>query len=295
MFDLHSYVPPEKQGDAIRLLDGLDGVRHATVLPAASDGTVQLMAEVDAGAAEEVLAGLEALGIPSDEIGLARRTWIQPAGARVTTASVLMWADVLGSARMESRVIARNLGLMFVAGIIAGYGVVIDNPILIVGAMAVSPDLVPLIAASVGIVSGRWSLVRRGATTLVLGLGLATLAAFAVVEVLDFVGILPKVDVASGFMASFASVGVGTVGVALAAGVAGVLAFESRAGAAVGVAISVTTIPAAAMAGVAAGLADWPQALGGLLLLSVNVVCLVVAGCATLLAQRFIGRTRHTR
>ena len=294
MFDLHSYVAAEKQGDAIRLLDGLDGVRHATVLPAASDGTVQVMAEVDAGAAEEVLQGLEALGIPSDEIGLARRMWIQPAGARVTTASVLMWADVLGSARMESRVIARNLGLMFVAGIIAGYGVVIDNPILIVGAMAVSPDLVPLIAASVGIVSGRWSLVRRGATTLLLGLGLATLAAFGVVEFLDFLGILPNVDLASGFMASFASVGVGTIGVALAAGVAGVLAFESRAGAAVGVAISVTTIPAAAMAGVAAGLADWPQALGGLVLLGVNLLCLIVAGCATLLAQRFIGRTRHS-
>jgi uncharacterized hydrophobic protein (TIGR00271 family) len=294
MFDLHSYVTAAKQGDAIRLLDGLDGVRHATVLPAATDGTVQVMAEVDAGAAEEVLQGLEALGIPSDEIGLARRMWIQPAGARVTTASVLMWADVLGSARMESRVIARNLGLMFVAGMIAGYGVVIDNPILIVGAMAVSPDLVPLIAASVGIVSGRWSLVRRGATTLLLGLGLATLAAFGVVEFLDFLAILPNVDVASGFMASFATVGVGTIGVALAAGVAGVLAFESRAGAAVGVAISVTTIPAAAMAGVAAGLADWPQALGGLLLLSVNVICLIVAGCATLLAQRFMGRTRHS-
>ena len=113
-------------------------------------------------------------------------------------------------------------------------------------------------------------------------------------EFLDFLGILPSVDVASGFMASFASVGVGTVGVALAAGVAGVLAFESRAGAAVGVAISVTTIPAAAMAGVAAGLADWPQALGGLVLLGVNLLSLIVAGCATLLAQRFIGRTRHT-
>ena len=113
--------------------------------------------------------------------------------------------------------------------------------------------------------------MRRGAATLLLGLGLATLAAFGVVEFLDFLGILPSVDVASGFMASFASVGVGTVGVALAAGVAGVLAFESRAGAAVGVAISVTTIPAAAMAGVAAGLADWPQALGGLVLLGVNL------------------------
>jgi uncharacterized hydrophobic protein (TIGR00271 family) len=295
MFDLHSYVAAEKGGDAIRLLDGLNGVRHATALPASSDGTVQVMAEVDAGAAEDVLQALEALGIPSDEIGLARRNWIQPAGATVTAASVLMWADVLGSARMESRVVFRNLGLMFVAGIIAGYGVVIDNPILIVGAMAVSPDLVPLIAASVGIVAGRWSLVRRGTTTLLLGLALATLAAFSVVEFLDRVGTLPDVDVANGFMASFAQVGVGTIGVALAAGVAGVLAFESRAGAAVGVAISVTTIPAAAMAGVAAGLADWPQAIGGLVLLGVNVLSLIVAGCATLLAQRFIGRTRHTR
>ena len=71
------------------------------------------------------------------------------------------------------------------------------------------------------------------------------------------------------------------------------LAFESRAGAAVGVAISVTTIPAAAMAGVAAGLADWPQAFGGLVLLGVNLLCLIVAGCTTLLAQRFIGRTRR--
>ena len=293
MFDLHSYVAADKAGDTIRLLNGLDGVRHATALPASSDGTVQVMAEVDAGAAEDVLQALEATGISSDEIGLERRSWIQPAGAKVTAASVLMWADVLGSARMESRVVLRNLGLMFVAGIIAGYGVVIDNPILIVGAMAVSPDLVPLIAASVGIVAGRWRLVRRGTSTLLIGLGLATLAAFGVVELLDFLGILPNVDVENGFMASFSKVGVGTVGVALAAGVAGVLAFESRAGAAVGVAISVTTIPAAAMAGVAAGLADWPQAVGGLVLLGVNLLCLIVAGCATLLAQRFIGRARH--
>ena len=95
-------------------------------------------------------------------------------------------------------------------------------------------------------------------------------------------------------MASFSPVGVGTIGVALAAGVAGVLAFESRAGAAVGVAISVTTIPAAAMAGVAAGLGGLASDLGALALLGVNLLRLIVAGCATLLAQRFIGRARHS-
>lgn len=268
-------------------------MRHATALPASSDGTVHLVADVEPGVAEEVMEAMEGLGIPPGEIGLARRNWIQPAGAEVTPESVLMWADVLGAARMESRVVGRYLGLMLVAGIIAGYGVIIDNPILIVGAMAVSPDLVPLIAASVGLVSQRWSLVGRGTATLVVGLGLATAAAFGVVVFLDLLGLLPIIDLDRGLMASFSAVGVGTVGVALAAGVAGVLAFESRAGAAVGVAISVTTIPAAAMAGVSAGLGEWSRTWGALVLLGVNVVSLIVAGFATLVVQRYLGRRRQ--
>ena len=169
MLDLHVYVAGEMRGDALGLLDGMDGVRHATALPASADGTTHVMAEVDAAVAERVMEALGSLGVPAGDIGLARRTWIQPAGASVTSGSVLMWADVLSSARMESRVVGRYLGLMFVAGIIAGYGVIIDNPILIVGAMAVSPDLVPLIAACVGIVSGRTGLVGRGTATLLLG------------------------------------------------------------------------------------------------------------------------------
>ena len=114
------------------------------------------------------------------------------------------------------------------------------------------------------------------------------LAAFGVVEFLDVLGILPSIDLSQGLMASFSEVGVGTIGVALAAGVAGVLAFESRAGAAVGVAISVTTIPAAAMTGVSAGSGDWPHAWGSLTVLGVNVVSLIVAGCLTLIVQRMV-------
>jgi uncharacterized hydrophobic protein (TIGR00271 family) len=290
MLDLHAYVASATRDDAIRLLDSTDGVGHATALPASSDGTVHVIADVEPGVAEDVMEALEALGIPPGDIGVARRNWIQPAGAEVAPESVLMWADILGAARMESRVVGRYLGLMAVAGIIAGYGVIIDNPILIVGAMAVSPDLVPLIAASVGLVSGRWGLVRRGAATLIVGLGLATVAAFVVVELLDLLGILPSIDLDRGLMASFSAVGVGTIGVALAAGVAGVLAFESRAGAAVGVAISVTTIPAAAMAGVSAGLGEWSRTWGALVLLGVNVVSLIVAGFATLVVQRYLAR-----
>ena len=88
------------------------------------------------------------------------------------------------------------------------------------------------------------------------------------------------------------SVNISTPIVAFAAGVAGMLALETRASSAVGVAISVTTIPASAYLGVAAGLGEASQALGALLVLGVNVTMLLAGGCMTLLAQRRLaGRT----
>ena len=44
---------------------------------------------------------------------------------------------------------------MGVAGVIAAYGVIYNNGILIVGAMAVAPDLLPIAASCVGIVLAR--------------------------------------------------------------------------------------------------------------------------------------------
>ena len=66
--------------------------------------------------------------------------------------------------------------------------------------------------------------------------------------------------------------------IALAAGVAAMLAFETRASAAVGVAISVTTIPASAYLGVAIGAGGTDSALGALVVLLVNVGLLIFAG-----------------
>ena len=81
-----------------------------------------------------------------------------------------------------------------------------------------------------------------------------------------------------------------TVGVALAAGVAGMLALETRASSAVGVAISITTIPAAAYFGVAVAVGEMGKAWGALAVLGVNVVMLLLAGTATLLVQRWLAR-----
>jgi Domain of unknown function (DUF389) len=77
-----------------------------------------------------------------------------------------------------------------------------------------------------------------------------------------------------------------TIVVALVAGIAGMLALETRASSGVGVAISVTTIPAAAYLGVAAGLGELSEAGGALGVLAMNVTMLVVGASATLALQR---------
>jgi uncharacterized membrane protein len=64
---------------------------------------------------------------------------------------------------------------MVCARVIATFGILTTNTILVVGAMAISPDLLPLCATCVGIVDGRARLALRAFVALVIGLGVAPL------------------------------------------------------------------------------------------------------------------------
>jgi uncharacterized membrane protein len=86
-------------------------------------------------------------------------------------------------------------------------------------------------------------------------------------------------------------VNVATILVAFFAGIAGILAFETRSSSAVGVAISITTIPAAAFIGAAVAVHD-PDVSGAVAVLAANVTLLLVAGSLTLFLQRIYQRRR---
>jgi uncharacterized hydrophobic protein (TIGR00271 family) len=167
--------------------------------------------------------------------------------------------------------------------------VITDNPILIVGAMAVSPDILPICAACVAIVAGRIPLARRAIITLLLGIVLTWAVAAALSWALQAVDIL-----SSGFQVheenlhGLQSTDYSTILVAVAAGVAAMLTFETRAASAVGVAISVTTIPASALFGVSLGLGEVGVIWGAAGVLAVNVTLLLLSGVATLAVQRWL-------
>jgi uncharacterized hydrophobic protein (TIGR00271 family) len=259
--------------------------QNVALIPGIRAGHVLLTAEVTAERADGVLELLVRSGVDEQDIKLARLDEIGP--IRPGRSASLIWADVLGQARANARPVARYLVFTIAAGAIAAYGVIEANGILIVGAMAVSPDLLPITAACVGFVSRRIRLVGRALTTLALGMGATCLTAALLTLVLDQVDLLPaSFEVGESALSGLTTVNDATIAVALAAGVAGMLALETRASAAVGVAISITTIPAAAYLGVAAGVGEVAEASGALAVLGVNVAMLLVAGTLTLVVQR---------
>ncbi|HTI32942.1 MAG TPA: DUF389 domain-containing protein [Miltoncostaea sp.] len=271
-------------------LDALDGVTGVRLVHPAR-GPSMVSATVRPRAVDPLLEALHGQGVADADITLTRGEVIGAPAGRPAEAS-LVWAEVFGTARTNARPFARYLAFMFVAGVIACYGVVDDNVILIVGAMAVSPDLLPITAVAVGLATRHVTLAARAATTLALGLAVATLSAALFAFGQDRFDRIPAgFDLGeTGTLGGLTSVNDETVFVALAAGVAGMLAVETRASAGVGVAISVTTIPAVAFLGVAAGLGEAGTAGGALRVLGTNVGMMVVGAVGTLAIQRVVQR-----
>ena len=159
--------------------------------------------------------------------------------------------------------------------------------------MAISPDLLPMCATCVGIVDRHPRLAVRAFMALVIGLTVAAFSAFAVGALLRAGGYPPaNGSLGDGGLGLLPSVNVATVGVAFAAGVAGLLSYETRSSSAIGVAISITTIPAAAFAGAGVAVHDWAGAIGAAEVLLANIVVLLLSGSATLQAQRLYRRHR---
>jgi uncharacterized hydrophobic protein (TIGR00271 family) len=203
-----------------------------------------------------------------------------------------VWADLLSQAGANARPLARYLVFMAAAGVIAAFGVIYANTTLVVGAMAISPDTLPICAAATALVLGRWRLAGRAVATLLIGLGCACLVGAVMTFLLHNLDLGPTqlLPGQKEFLAGLSTVNISTPIVAFAAGVAGMLALETRASSAVGVAISVTTIPASAYFGVAVGVGDASKALGALAVLGINITMLLIGGSLTLLAQRALGR-----
>ena len=300
MLRLRSSVDAARADHFGSLLRGLEGVRRIVQQPdeASATSSVVFVADVEPAAADRLVEAIGELGIGRDDYLLTRVEVVAPLRRHFGGEDGIegfAWVEVMGQARANSRPLARYLALIVVAAVIAALGVINSSSILIVGAMAVSPDLLPICATCVGLVGRRYALAWRSFVTLTLGLSLVVVTAALLGAALKGLDLLPAgFTVEDSSLSNLATTDYSTVLIALAAGIAAMLSFESRASAAVGVAISVTTMPASAYLGVAIGAGGAGQALGALVVLAINVVLLIASGSATLLVQRWLTRRSGT-
>ncbi|MGH2945201.1 MAG: DUF389 domain-containing protein [Solirubrobacteraceae bacterium] len=211
-------------------------------------------------------------------------------------ADAVVWEEV--EERTDENVELSGVFLIFLvlAALIAAVGILLDSPILIVGAMVVGPEFGPLAGFCVALVQRRPQLAVRSAIALAVGFPLAIAATYAATLVFKGTGIAPETFSQADHQLSniIASPNFFTAFVAVCAGAAGMLSLSTaKSGALIGVLISVTTIPAAANIGVAAAYADWPAWRGSIGQLAINLSCIILAGSAVLAVQKALYHRRR--
>ncbi len=186
--------------------------------------------------------------------------------------------------------------LLAIAGLIGAVGILTNSQILIVGAMVVGPEYNAIISVALGIDQRARRPVLRGLLALLVGFAAAMVVTLLFGLVIRWSGHTPRLyeDGVRPVSSLINNPNLFSVVVAVLAGIVGVVSLtEARAGALIGVFISVTTIPAAADVGLSVAYSSWPEARGSAFQLLLNVVLLIAVGAGALRLQRIIWRAHE--
>jgi uncharacterized hydrophobic protein (TIGR00271 family) len=308
MVHLRIVVPSDRSEKVIDLLEATPSTCNLVFLEGAArkpSGDV-ILCDVAREDASVVIEDLEELGVARDgSISLEQiDSQISDAADRAVKAArgapsdAVVWEEVEARTSESIELGGTFLAFMALACLIASVGIFTGSPILIVGAMVVGPEFGPLAGLCVAAVERRFDVALRSIVALAIGFPVGITAAFLFTLLCVATGLVD-----SGFRSidnpltqfiaepeEFSFI------VAVFAGAAGVLSLTSaKSGALIGVLISVTTIPAAANVGVAAGLGNWADWRGAMAQLSLNLTAIVLAGVSTLYIERRLYRRRRQR
>src|SRR4051794_2203082 len=298
MTHLQLRVPSGRTDAVVTLLRNSDAATNVAVIPGAfvKPGGDLVVCDVAREGTHPIVARLRELGIDRDGAIMLTEpgTLLSRAADEAENAAPgapddsLVWDAVEDQVQRESRMSFAYLAFLTLAVLLAGAGRLLDQPILIVGAMVVGPEFSPVAAICVGLSRPRLSIVPAAARTLVLGYVIAIGTAVPFWWITHLLGQAPHPQVVSGQLTEFiVQPNAWSFVIAILAGIAGTLALTtSKSGILVGVFISVTTVPAAGTAALCLGTGVWSEVLPAITQLVVNLSGMILAGTGTLLLQR---------
>ncbi|MGW0840258.1 DUF389 domain-containing protein [Streptomyces sp. NPDC002787] len=301
MLHLRLITPSDQTGEVVRLVEETVGTTHLVVVPGAARNPAGdvVMCDVAREAGDELIGALRALDLDKTgsiavediDLSLSERADKAEKDAPGEGADAVLWEHLTEATHEESTLSITYVAFLTLATMIAACGVVLDNAILIVGAMAVGPEFGPLAGISTAVVQRRPRLALRSLIALVVGFAVAMAATVGFSLFMDALDLFSReqLDAERPNTAFVYAPDAFSFVVAVLAGIAGTLSLTSaKSGALVGVAISVTTVPAAANAAVALAYGDTKQTVGSTEQLLLNLLGIILAGTVTLLLQKWL-------
>ena len=173
------------------------------------------------------------------------------------------------------RLSSTEIALVIISTIIAAIGLLEGNQVVIIGAMVIAPLLKPNMALGVATTFGDLSLAIR-----TVKVGLTEICISLLLSIL--LGVLVPVNLEMPEIAMRTMVNLPDVALAFASGVAGAISLTvGEQSAVVGVMVSVALLPPLVVLGMLIGSQLWSPAIGTVVLVSLNIVCLNLAAIAT--------------
>jgi len=169
--------------------------------------------------------------------------------------------------------------LSLLSSVVAAIGILQNNVAVIIGAMVIAPLLGPNVAFSLATTLGDIDLAKRALKANIMGI-------FTVISFAAVVGYMFKVDPDIPELISRTKVSLSDVILAMAAGSAAALSLTTGvASALIGVMVAVALLPPLVVFGMLMGQGEWQLAMGAMLLVLTNLICINLSGVVTFLAQ----------
>ena len=194
MIHLRIVAPEEEAHQALELLYAFPTVLNVVHLHDAAQkprGDV-ILCDVAREDASVIISDLKELDIPRKgsiavehiDTSISDAAVEAEKAARGMPSDAVIWEEVEARTSEDTELSFSFVLFMVAAMQIAVVGIVIDSPILIVGAMVVGPEFGPLAAISVALVERQPALARRSLHALAVGFPIGILFAFATTVVL---------------------------------------------------------------------------------------------------------------
>ena len=169
--------------------------------------------------------------------------------------------------------------LVILSTLVASIGILKDNVAVIIGAMVIAPLIGPNVAWAFATTLGDRDMLWKSVKALVAGFVIS-------LAISILIGVFFTVDPAIPELNSRTSASIGDIILALASGSAGALSYTmGLPSALIGVMVAVALLPPTVSFGMLLGSGQTSLALGALILLLVNIICVNLSAVATFLFQ----------